>query len=333
MKIIPEDYAPIMQVRDTERAIKLVKDYFQANFAKKLNLSRVSAPIFVANNEGLNDNLSGKEKAVSFTITAIDDLPCEIVHSLAKWKRKALGAYKFDIGEGLYTDMNAIRRQEDVLDNIHSVYVDQWDWEKVITKEQRTTAYLKAIVDDIYDVIYKTSVQITKEFTFLKSFLPSSIFFISAQELEDMYPDNTSKEREDLICKLKGAVFISNIGCALKSGQKHDMRAPDYDDWALNGDILVWYPILNRAVELSSMGIRVDKNSLKSQLKKAGITDFTNYHLAIFDDKFPLTVGGGIGQSRLCMLMLQKAHIGEVQASIWPPETVKECSEKGIVLL
>lgn len=333
MKAIPDDYQVKLDIRETESAIKKVKDYFQIEFSKKLNLQRVSAPMFVKLNTGLNDNLSGFEKAVDFTITALDDVRCEIVHSLAKWKRMALKKYGFNPGEGLYTDMNAIRRQEPVLDNLHSVYVDQWDWEKVITKDQRTIEFLHSTVRDIYSSIYHTAEAVEKSYPQLKNFLVKDITFIKAQELEDMYPNLTSSEREFEAAKKYGAIFVENIGCALKSGKKHDMRAPDYDDWSLNGDIIIWYPILQKQVELSSMGIRVDKNSLKEQLKIAGIEQYTQYHNNILNDNFPLTIGGGIGQSRLCLVMLHKAHIGEVQSSLWPEETMKECEDKNIILL
>lgn len=333
MKVIPDDYQVKLGVRETETAIKKVKDYFQIEFAKKLSLQRVSAPMFVKLNTGLNDNLSGVEKAVDFTITALDDVKCEIVHSLAKWKRMALKKYGFKPGEGLYTDMNAIRRQEQVLDNLHSVYVDQWDWEKVINKENRTIEFLHDIVKDIYSIIYKTAKMVEETYPDLKNIFAKDITFIKAQELEDLYPNLTPSEREYEAAKKYGAIFIENIGCKLKSGNKHDLRAADYDDWSLNGDIIIWYPILNRQVELSSMGIRVDKKALENQLKIANITNLSEYHNNILNNFFPLTIGGGIGQSRLCLVMLHKAHIGEVQSSLWSEETIKECEDKNIVLL
>lgn len=333
MDRIPVGYSSVLNVKDTEKAIELLRDFFQAEFADKLNLHRVSAPLFVSVETGLNDNLSGSEKAVSFDITAIPGINCEIVHSLAKWKRMALGKYGYEIGEGIYTNMNAIRRQESNLDNLHSVYVDQWDWEKVIGPKDRTREYLENIVKDIYSVIYKTAEYIASVYPQLNNYLSKDITFVTSQELENMYPDMTSNERENAYAKDYGSIFIIGIGEKLKSGNKHDMRAPDYDDWNLNGDILVWYDVLGRAVELSSMGIRVDKNSLLKQLATAGIKDMTQYHKDIINEVYPLTVGGGIGQSRLCEVLLHKAHIGEVQSSIWDSETVEECNKKGIVLL
>lgn len=333
MNIIPDDYQVKLNLRETESAIKKVKDFFQITLSSKLNLQRVSAPMFVKLNTGLNDNLSGREKAVDFTITALNDVKCEIVHSLAKWKRMALKKYNFAPGEGLYTDMNAIRRQEDVLDNLHSVYVDQWDWEKIIEKEQRTREFLHKIVRDIYSAIYETADAVEKKYPQLKNFFAKEITFIKSQELEDEYPSLTPSQREYKAAKKYGAIFVENIGCKLNSGEKHDMRSPDYDDWSLNGDIIIWYPILQRQVELSSMGIRVDKQSLERQLKIANVKKYTEYHKNILNENFPLTIGGGIGQSRLCLVMLQKAHIGEVQSSLWPEETINECESKNIILL
>lgn len=329
---IPDGYVPILNTKDTEKAIERMRDFFQEIFAENLNLHRVSAPLFVENSTGLNDNLSGSERAVNFEISALGK-ECEIVHSLAKWKRMALDKYGYVNGEGIYTNMNAIRRDENNLDNIHSVYVDQWDWEKIISKKDRNVDYLKKIVKLIYKSVYQTSKYVESIFPEVKSYLPESISFITSQELEDLYPELTPQDRENAFTKDKGASFIIGIGANLKSGISHDMRAADYDDWQLNGDILVWYPVLNRAVELSSMGIRVDKASLKSQLSIKNIKNYSQYHKAIFNDKYPLTIGGGIGQSRLCMVILQKAHIGEVQCSIWDESTVDECNTKGIELL
>lgn len=327
------EYKSKLNFKDTERAIRKLKTFFQQTLSIKLNLLRVSAPLFVKQETGLNDNLSGKEKAVSFVVPAIDNCTCEIVHSLAKWKRMALSKYGFVKGEGLYTDMNAIRKDEPVLDDIHSIYVDQWDWEKIISKDERTQEYLEAIVKDIYSVIYKAARYISDDYSVLENYFVKDIKFLKSQDLEDEYPNLTPKERENVAAKKYGAIFIQNIGNTLKSGNKHDDRAPDYDDWQLNGDILVWYEPLNKAVELSSMGIRVDKKSLKEQLALKCVKNMTEYHKAILNDEYVLTVGGGIGQSRLCALMLNKIHIGEVQSSIWPESTVKEFKENGVILL
>lgn len=333
MDKIPAGYKSALTVKETEKAIELLRDYFQIEFAKKLVLHRVSAPLFVEKATGLNDNLSGTEKAVCFDITAIPNSYCEIVHSLAKWKRMALCKYGYDIGEGIYTNMNAIRRQESKLDNLHSVYVDQWDWERVITKENRSREFLEKIVREIYSVIYATAEYVESIFPQIKNRLVKEISFITAGELELMYPNFSNTERENAITEEKGAVFIIGIGGALESGKPHDLRAPDYDDWELNGDILVWYPELYRAIELSSMGIRVDKDALLKQLDIAGVHDLTDYHKSIINEEYPLTIGGGIGQSRLCQLLLHKAHIGEVQSSIWDEETINECYRKGVILL
>ncbi|KYH34649.1 aspartate--ammonia ligase [Clostridium tepidiprofundi DSM 19306] len=331
---IPCDYKPSLGLKDTEIAIKHIKDFFEREIAKKLNLTRVSAPLFVRPETGLNDNLNGVERPVSFDIKDLSGRNAEIVHSLAKWKRMALYRYGFKSGEGLYTDMNAIRRDED-LDNLHSVYVDQWDWEKVITREERTFENLKEIVKSIYSVFKATESYVENLYPQIKAFLPDDIFFITTQELEDLYPELSPKERENAICKEKKAVFIMQIGGYLKSGEKHDGRAPDYDDWMLNGDIIFWYPVLERAFELSSMGIRVDKDSLLKQLKLADCENRLelDFHKKIVDEILPLTVGGGIGQSRICMFFLRKAHIGEVQASIWSEEMIKDCKKANIVLL
>lgn len=331
--IIPKDYKSLLSLKQTEQAIKKVKDFFERDLSIQLNLTRVSAPLFVNRESGLNDTLNGVERPVAFDIRGIDG-EFEIVHSLAKWKRHALKHYGFSEGEGLYTDMNAIRRDEDV-DNIHSNYVDQWDWEKVISKSDRTTETLKKTVECIYNSIKHTERYIASEYEFAEIFLPEDIFFITSQELEDMYPDKTAKEREYLICKDKGAVFIMQIGGALKSGKPHDGRAPDYDDWSLNGDILVYYPVLDIALELSSMGIRVDEATLLSQLKIRGKEENAKlpFQKALLEGKLPYTIGGGIGQSRLCMYFLRKAHVGEVQSSVWPEDMILECERHGIQLL
>lgn len=324
----------VLNLKETQMAIKSLKDYFQRDLANTLNLARISAPLIVRPETGLNDNLSGVEKAVSFDIRN-HGINVEIVQSLAKWKRYVLKEYGFESYEGLYADMNALRPDE-TLDEIHSVYVDQWDWEKIIKKEDRTDSYLKFIVREIFEVFKRAEEYINQVYPFaLSKKLPDEIFFTTAQELEDMYPDFTDKEKENAICKEKKAVFIQGIGKILKSGEPHDMRSPDYDDWELNGDILFWNPILNRAMELSSMGIRVDEDSLVKQLKIAGKEDRINmpYHKALINKELPYTVGGGIGQSRLCMFFLEKRHIGEVQASVWDDETKKECLKKGIQLL
>lgn len=333
MEIIPKDYTTKLGVKETEKAIELLRDYFQEKFSQKLNLHRVSAPLFVRTDSGLNDGLSGTEKAVSFDVTAIPNSNCEIVHSLAKWKRMALGKYGYEVYEGIYTNMNAIRRQEAVLDNLHSVYVDQWDWEKIITEKDRNFDFLKAVVKDIYSVIYDTAAFVESVFPQIKNRLVSDIQFITSEELLAKYPTMTTKERENAITKQYGAVFIMQIGEKLSNGETHDLRAPDYDDWALNGDIMVWYPELDKAIELSSMGIRVDAKSLEYQLKSKGLVPSTDYHKNVLSKTYPLTIGGGIGQSRLCQLLLHKAHIGEVQSSIWDEQTIAECEAKGVVLL
>ena len=330
--VIPEGYTPRLGLRDTQIAIKKVKDFFERDLAIQLNLTRVSAPLFVDKESGLNDNLSGRERPVHFSLRSGENF--EIVHSLAKWKRYALKEYNFEVGEGLYTDMNAIRRDEDT-DNIHSLYVDQWDWEKVILKSDRTEQTLRETVRCIYDSLRHTENYIIHEYKFIKKLLPAEITFITASELLEKYPDKTAKEREYLAAKEYGAVFITQIGGKLQNGQPHDGRAPDYDDWSLNGDIIVYYPVLDIALELSSMGIRVDEDTLVRQLEISGCTDRLElpFHKALMAGELPYTVGGGIGQSRLCMFFLRKAHIGEVQSSFWDSDTVKKCSEKGITLL
>ena len=332
--IIPKDYESLLSLRQTEVAIKKVKDFFERDLAIQLNLTRVSAPLFVNSHSGLNDTLNGVERPVSFDLKSVDG-EYEIVHSLAKWKRYALKHYGFKRNEGLYTDMNAIRRDEDT-DNIHSVFVDQWDWEKIIDKKDRTMDTLMETVRCIYNSLKHTERYIATEYDFReKVMLPKEISFVTTQELEDMYPDKTSKEREYLIAKEKGAVFIMQIGGALKSGEIHDGRAPDYDDWSLNGDIIVYYPVLDIALELSSMGIRVDEETLLKQLKIRGMEKNAElpFQKALLNQELPYTMGGGIGQSRMCMYFLHKAHVGEVQASVWDEETIKLCRENGIQLL
>ena len=332
--MIPEDYSPILDYMESQRAIKKIKDYFQQELAYGLNLRRVSAPLVVLPESGLNDNLNGVERTVDFTIKDMDEHGAEVVQSLAKWKRMAIGRYGIRPGHGIYTDMNAIRRDEE-LDNLHSIYVDQWDWEKAIKKEDRTEAYLKATVERIYLSLKNLNDFVNRHYSEIRTELPNEIFFITTQELEDMYPDLTPKEREDAITEEKRAVFIMKIGGRLKSGEKHDGRAADYDDWELNGDIILWNDVLGRAFEISSMGIRVDENSMRSQLIAEGQESRMDlpFHKAILNCELPYTVGGGIGQSRLCMYFLRKAHIGEVQASIWPDDMIKECEEAGILLL
>ena len=331
---IPENYTPVIDYMESQRAIKKIKDFFQQELAYGLKLRRVSAPLFVAPETGLNDNLNGVERTVGFTVKDMGEKQVEIVQSLAKWKRMALGRYGFEPGTGLYTDMNAIRRDEE-LDNLHSVYVDQWDWEKVITKEDRTEAYLEKTVVTLYNAIKNLNDYVNRLYPELKTELPNEIFFITSQELEDMYPGMTAKEREDAITKEKRAVFIKKIGGLLKSGEKHDGRAPDYDDWELNGDIILWNDVLDHAFEISSMGIRVDEDAMNSQLALAGAEDRRemDFHEKILNKELPYTIGGGIGQSRLCMYFLRKSHIGEVQAAIWPEDMIKRCEENNIFLL
>ncbi|MCX7711330.1 MAG: aspartate--ammonia ligase [Clostridia bacterium] len=332
--ILPEDYKPVLSVRETESAIKLLKDYFEGELAKELNLARVSAPLFVRPETGLNDNLNGVERPVSFDVKGIGGNTVEIVHSLAKWKRMALKKYCYEVGEGLYTDMNAIRRDEE-LDNLHSVYVDQWDWELIISKSERNIDKLKEIVRKIYQVFKKTEIYMNKLYPAVERILPEEISFITTQELEDLYPEASPKERENRIARELKAVFIMQIGGELKSGIKHDGRAPDYDDWTLNGDIVFWNPILNMAFELSSMGIRVDEDALIQQLKLAQCEDRKrlSFHRELLEGRLPYTAGGGIGQSRLCMFFMRKAHIGEVQASVWSDEMMQACEKANIRLL
>ncbi len=333
MKIeVPYNYKPIFDIMEMEIAIKQIKDFFEVELAKTLNLTRISAPLFVRCETGLNDTLNGVERPVAFDMKEEPNKTIEIVHSLAKWKRYALKRYGFNTGYGLYTDMNAIRRDED-LDNIHSIYVDQWDWEFIIDKENRNIEFLKEVVRKIYSVIISTEKMLENKYAFYNSFLASEIFFITSQELEDLYPNLSAKEREKEITKKYGAVFLMQIGGVLKSGEKHDGRAPDYDDWNLNGDILVYNEVLDIAFEISSMGIRVDEKSLKRQLDIAKVTDYKEFHNMLLNGELPLTIGGGIGQSRLCMLFLKTAHIGEVQASLWTSDIENECKKLGINLL
>ncbi|MGN1276021.1 MAG: aspartate--ammonia ligase [Floccifex sp.] len=332
--IIPENYNPVLSIRETQEAIKYIRDTFQHEFGKELNLSRISAPLFLEKSSGLNDDLNGVEKPVSFTMKEIPGQQLEIVHSLAKWKRWALGHYRFSMHEGLYTNMNAIRKDEEV-DNLHSVYVDQWDWEKVISKEERTENILKQHVRQIFKVIKHMEHEVWYKYPQAVNHLPDDIYFISSQELLDLYPNLSNKERENEITKKYGCVFLMKIGDRLSNGLKHDGRAPDYDDWKLNGDILFWYEPLQCALEISSMGIRVDEKSLVEQLKKENCLERLDlpYHRDIVNKALPYTIGGGIGQSRLCMLLLKKAHIGEVQSSIWPDKMIRECRKHNIQIL
>ena len=341
--IKPKDYSRLLDMRQTEQGIKLIKDFFQQNLSTELRLRRVTAPLFVLQGLGINDDLNGVERAVTFPIKDLGDARAEVVHSLAKWKRLTLAEYEVERGYGVYTDMNAIRADEE-LDNLHSLYVDQWDWEAVVAREDRTLAFLKCVVERIYAAIRRTEYLVCETYPQIKPFLPEQIHFIHAEELLQMYPDKTPKERENAICEAYGAVFIIGIGGKLSNGEKHDGRAPDYDDWStvaenglagLNGDILIWYPVLQRSFELSSMGIRVDKESLLRQLalEHQEEREQLYFHRQLLDDKLPLSVGGGIGQSRLCMVLLHKAHIGEIQASIWPEEMRRQCREWGMPLI
>lgn len=332
--IVPQNYESSLSLYETQRAIKTIKDYFQINFSFNLNLKRVTAPLFVDPLTGLNDNLNNVERPVNFDIKDIDNLNAEVVHSLAKWKRYALKKYSFNVEEGLYTDMNAIRRDEE-LDNIHSLYVDQWDWEKVILKEQRNREYLEATVRKIYGTIVSIERFMASQYSYIEPSLPDEIFFITSEELLKRYPSLSPKEREYKIVKEKKAVFIENIGCKLSNGERQDLRAPDYDDWNLNGDIFVYYDVLDIALELSSMGIRVDEESLVNQLHELGLDSRKDlmFQKSIIEKKVPYSIGGGIGQSRLCMFILKKAHIGEVQCSLWPLKMIEECEENNIFLL
>ena len=331
--IIPENYRALLDLRQTEHAIKKVKDFFERDLAIQLNLTRVSAPLFVRRDSGLNDNLNGVERPVSFDIPGIGD-DMEIVHSLAKWKRYALREYGFSHGEGLYTDMNAIRRDEE-RDNLHSVFVDQWDWEKIISREERNLATLRDTVTKIYTTLRHTERYIAEDYEFAQQFLPEEITFVTTQEAEDAYPALTPKEREYALAKKYGAVFLMQIGGFMRSGAIHDGRAPDYDDWTLNGDIIVYYPVLDCALELSSMGIRVDEDALLRQLAIRGCTERAElpFQKMLLEGKLPYTIGGGIGQSRICMFFLRKCHIGEVQASVWDPEVRDYCAAHHVPLL
>lgn len=341
--IKPVDYKPLLTMRQTEQGIKLIKDFFQQNLSTELRLHRVTAPLFVLKGLGINDDLNGVERPVTFPIKDLGDAEAEVVHSLAKWKRLTLAEYNIEPGYGVYADMNAIRADEE-LDNLHSLYVDQWDWEMVMTREQRNLDFLKDIVRRIYAAIRRTEYLVCESYSVIKPFLPSEIHFIHSEDLLQMYPDKDVKERENLICKKYGAVFIIGIGDKLSDGKPHDGRAPDYDDWTtpnsdgrkgLNGDILIWYPVLNRAVELSSMGIRVDKEALLRQLKLTGQESRVNlyFHKKLLAGELPLSIGGGIGQSRLCLVLLHKAHLGEIQASIWPEDMIEECKKLGMAII
>ena len=332
--ILPEHYDPRLSVRETQEAIKYIRDTFQKEFGKEMNLERISAPLFVEKSSGLNDDLNGVERPVQFDIAGVPGETIEVVHSLAKWKRMALYKYGFQPGEGLYTNMNAIRRDEE-LDNLHSCYVDQWDWEKVIKKEERTVETLEATVRNIFKIIKHMEHEVWYKYPQAVNHLPDDIFFITTQELLDKYPNLNSKERENAITKEHGCVFVMQIGDKLSNDEKHDGRAPDYDDWKLNGDILFWYEPLQSALEISSMGIRVDEDTLFEQLKKENCLDRCElpFHKAILNKELPYTIGGGIGQSRLCMLLLKKAHIGEVQASLWPQDMIDACLKNNIPIL
>ena len=339
----PEGYHALLDLKQTELAIKNIKDFFLSGLSTELRLRRVTAPLFVLRGLGLNDDLNGVERPVSFPVKDMNEAVAEVVHSLAKWKRVTLADYQIDPGFGIITDMNAIRPDEE-LDNIHSLYVDQWDWERVILPQERTIAFLKRIVRKIYSTILRTEFYISETYPQLQHFLPEEVHFIHSEELLRMYPDKTAKEREDLICQKYGAVFVMGIGGKLSNGQEHDMRAPDYDDWStpneegflgLNGDLLVWYPTLGRSIELSSMGIRVDAEALERQLALQGKEDRKSlfFHRRLLEGSLPLSIGGGIGQSRLCMILLHKAHIGETQSSIWPDSMRRECREAGMPLI
>ncbi len=340
---IPQNYQPLLDVNQTEKAIKLVKDSFQQNLAAELRLRRVTAPLFVMKGTGINDDLNGIERPVTFPVKELGDKKAEVVHSLAKWKRMTLADLKISHGYGLYTDMNAIRPDEE-LSNIHSLYVDQWDWERVISEEERNLDFLKKIVRKIYSVLLRTEFIVTENFPQIQPLLPEEITFIHSEELEELYPDLSPKEREHEAAKMYGAVFIIGIGGELPGGEKHDGRAPDYDDWTsstvgnrkgINGDILVWNPVMETSLELSSMGIRVDKDALLRQLVITGNEERKNmyWHKRLLNGELPLSIGGGIGQSRLCMYFLRKAHIGEIQSSIWPDEMKDLCRESNIELI
>lgn len=339
----PENYKPKLDLKQTEKAIKFVKDFFQENLSAELRLRRVTAPLFVLKGTGINDDLNGVERAVTFAVREMNDAKAEVVHSLAKWKRLMLAQYGIPAGYGIYTDMNAIRADEE-LSNIHSLYVDQWDWEKVLTSQQRSLEYLKKVVGQIYSVLLRTEFMVYENYPTIKPLLPEEIHFIHSEELVQRYPKLSAKEREFEIAKQYGAVFIIGIGGVLSNGQKHDGRAPDYDDWTtdnsdgfkgLNGDIVIWNPILQQSLEISSMGIRVDKEALLRQLAITGFSERKEllFHKKLLNGELPLSIGGGIGQSRLCMYLLRKAHIGEVQASLWPEEMVQQCAEHNIFMV
>lgn len=330
---IPEGYRTPLNVYDMQVAIEFIKHNFQKELAYALNLRRVSAPLFVRESSGMNDNLNGYERPVSFDVPAVG-AEGQVVHSLAKWKRFALKKYDFRVGKGIYTDMNAIRRDEDT-DNIHSIFVDQWDWEKIINREDRNLDTLRAVVRKVYRCLQNTEKYMAIQYDYIDEILPDEIYFVTTEELAEIFPDNTPKEREYYIAKAKGAVCIMKIGDKMENGKPHDGRAPDYDDWSLNADIVVHYPVLDIALELSSMGIRVDREALLSQLEKAGCPERAQlpYQKAVLNEELPFTIGGGIGQSRICMFFLRKAHIGEVQSSLWPDDIVKACTENGINLL
>ena len=342
--IKPINYEPLLDTKQTEQGIKLIKDFFQQNLSTELRLRRVTAPLFVLKGLGINDDLNGVERAVTFPIKDLGDAKAEVVHSLAKWKRLSLAEYGIEPGYGIYTDMNAIRADEE-LDNLHSLYVDQWDWEAVITAKDRTVDYLKSVVERIYSAIRRTEYLTCETYSQIRPFLPEKITFILSEDLLEMYPDKSPHERENAICEKYGAVFVIGIGGRLANGEKHDGRAPDYDDWStpsddkghagLNGDILVWYPVLGRSFELSSMGIRVDKEALLRQLKAEGEEERGQlyFHKKLLNGELPLSIGGGIGQSRLCMVLLHKGHIGEIQASIWPDDMREECKKMGMTLI
>ena len=332
--IKPKNYKPLLDLKQTELGIKQIKEFFQLNLSSELRLRRVTAPLFVLKGMGINDDLNGIERPVSFPIKDLGDAQAEVVHSLAKWKRLTLADYNIEPGYGIYTDMNAIRSDEE-LGNLHSLYVDQWDWERVITNEDRNVEFLKEIVNRIYAAMIRTEYMVYEMYPQIKPCLPQKLHFIHSEELRQLYPNLEPKCREHAICQKYGAVFIIGIGCKLSDGKKHDGRAPDYDDWALNGDILFWHETLGCALEVSSMGIRVDAKSLAEQLTKAGCEDRREllFHKMLLEEKLPLTIGGGIGQSRVCMLLLGKAHVGEVQASIWDEETLNACEKAGICLL
>ena len=331
--VIPAGYEPTLSLYETQAAISLIKRTFQDHLAQALNLKRVSAPLFVDPASGLNDDLNGVERPVSFDIPAAG-MEAQVVHSLAKWKRMALYRYDFHTGKGIYADMNAIRRDEE-LDNLHSIYVDQWDWERVITREMRTLRFLQDTVRDIVRCISDTSLLVNGRYPRLRTQLSDEVTFLSAQELLDLYPDLPAKERENAFVREHPITFLMGIGHKLSNGQPHDGRAPDYDDWSLNGDIIIWYPVLGRALELSSMGIRVDADALRRQLEISGHTERASmpFHKMLLEGRLPLTMGGGVGQSRICMAMLQKAHIGEVQTSVWPEDMRDACEASGIHLL